>query len=135
MGLRFKGVQKAINSCDRMERSFGETAGATAQGAAEHLYAESQIQVPKKTGRLAASAFVKDIEGGGARRSSGVRYGDTALNVNGESYAAAVHEILKASHALPTKAKFVEDPLVQGVVDYKMIGIKECQRLVRKAFR
>lgn len=135
MGVRFVGLQKAINGFTRLEENIQDAAGEGVDDGIELVYEQSQIEVPKDTGRLAKSARRVPRKQSGPVRSKGLRYGDGALNSNGESYAAAVHEILKASHAAPTKAKFVEDPLWQNIKGTKKATGDAAQRAVRKSFR
>lgn len=139
MGMRVLGMRKAINRFGKLETELEKAAGDTAEGSARDLYRESQIQVPKKTGQLAASGRYVIHSASGFRRSWGVKYGYDVADSPEESvldYAAAVHEILKASHAAPTKAKYVEDPLYEGARSaYKRIGKVQCKQAVRRAFR
>lgn len=138
MGMRILGLQKAINSCERFEKALGEAAQDGVDGSTDILYRESQVQVPKKTGALAESGRRVAHSSSGPRRSKGIKYGYQTPDSSDESvldYAAAVHEILKASHAAPTKAKFVEDPLVQGIGDYKIKVREAVNRHKKRSFR
>lgn len=136
--MRILGLQKAINGCDRLEKNLEEAAQDTVDAGTEVLMKESQIQVPKKTGQLAKSARYIFRKKSGPRRIKSVKYGYQLPDSSDETvldYAAAVHEILKASHASPTKAKYVEDPLVQNVPSYKKSGVVAAKKAVRKSFR
>jgi len=138
MGMSVKGLQKAINGCTALENKLGGAAQDTVDDSTDHLYEESQIQVPKKTGKLAASGRKILHKTSGPRRSAGIKYGEDVPDSSDEDvldYAAAVHEILKASHASPTKAKYVEDPLVEGVTEYKRAGVTACKKAVRESFK
>ena len=138
MGLRILGVQKAINRFTKLEHELEDVAGETAEESAKHLYRESQVQVPKKTHALAASGRFIIRSASGPKRSWAVKYGYQVPDSSDEAvldYAAAVHEILKASHKPPTKAKYVEDPLVQGIRSYKRAGTVEAKKAVKKVFR
>lgn len=136
--MRVKGLQKAINGCTRLERNLGVAAGETAKEGCELLFKRSQVEVPRKTGQLGGSGRYVIHRAGGYHRTRSVKYG---YNVNDSpiesvlDYAAAVHEILKASHKPPTKAKFVEDPLFQGIRSYKQFGKIAAKKAVRKSFR
>ena len=123
-----------IAGTEKLKDELEEAAGETVDKSTDVLMFESQIQVPREHGTLAASARKTHRDMSGPTRSMGVKYGEGALNSNGESYAAAVHEILKASHALPTKAKYVEDPLVEGIKRYKSIAIMACEKAVGRSF-
>lgn len=139
MGMRILGLQKAMNSCDRFALDLQDVAGKTAERSArEHLYPESQIQVPKKTNALARSGRFIIRSAAGPFRSWSVKYGFNVPDSSSEEvldYAAAVHEILTANHAPPTKAKFVESPLIQGIRSYKRVGKEEAMKSVKKSFR
>jgi hypothetical protein len=138
MGMRILGLQKAMNSCDRFEKELMEAAQDGVDKSTDDLYDESQVQVPKKTGKLAESGRRVAHSSSGPRRSKGIKYGYQVADSSDEEvldYAAAVHEILKASHASPTKAKFVEDPLVQGIKGYHHHVREAVNRHKRKAFR
>ena len=135
MGFKIVGFQKAINGFTRLGENIQDAAGEGVADGIELVYEQSQIEVPKETGKLAKSARRVPRKQKGPVRSKGLRYGDGALNSSGESYAAAVHEILKASHAAPTKAKFVEDPLWQNIKGTKKATGDAAQRAVRKSFR
>jgi hypothetical protein len=77
------------------------------------LFPETQKRVPKKSGRLEETGHVAP---GDKKGSYKVVYGDSSTNNDSMvDYAAAVHEIEKAKHAPPTGAKFVEEPLKEGV--------------------
>jgi hypothetical protein len=134
MGLKVKG-KIASKRFAKLEEQLGEAAQETVDRSTASLMKVSQVQVPKETGQLANSAIYVEHLSVGPRRIKSVRYGDTALNSNGESYAAAVHEILKASHKQPTKAKYVEGPLLEGIPTYKKFGTYECRKVVRKIFK
>ena len=123
-----------IEGTERLKHEMEDAAGETVDKGTDLLMFASQMQVPRATGELAASAKKKEHSMTGPRRIMGVHYGGGALNSNGESYPAAVHEILKASHPLPTKAKYVEDPLVENIKQYKSISAMACQKAVGRAF-
>lgn len=135
MGARFVGFQKAINGFTRLGENIQDAAGEGVNKGIDLVYDQSQVEVPKETGRLKKSGRKVPRKSTGPTRSKGVRYGDGALNSQGESYAAAVHEILKARHDAPTKAKFVEDPLVQNVPATKKATANAAQDAVRRSFR
>jgi hypothetical protein len=134
MGLTIKGEKVTKQRFAKLEERMGDAAQGTVDRSVAWLMKRSQFEVPKNTGLLANSAFIRVHDHSGPRRSSGARYGDAALNTSGESYAAAVHEILKASHAPPTKAKYVEGPLLEGIPVFKNFGKFECRKQVRKTF-
>lgn len=135
MPMKIKGEKATKQRFARFEDRLGDAAGETVDRGTAWLMKRSQIEVPKQTGTLANSAFYVDHITSGPRRIKGVLYGEGALNTSGESYAAAVHEILKASHAPPTKAKYVEGPLLEGIPIFQKFGTFECRKVVRKTFK
>lgn len=138
MGMRILGVQKAINRFDKFEGELETAVQETAEESAINLYQKSQFFVPKKTGALAASGRFVIHSNVGAHARWGVKYGYQVPDSSDESvldYAAAVHEILKASHKSPTRAKFVETPLFQSLINYRKFGGEECRKAVKRSFR
>lgn len=135
MGMRVKGLIKAMNGCDRLVKEMPRAAGDGVDDSVDNLMKKSQRQVPKETGALAETAHIVNHITGGYKRSKGVRYGQPGEGEGIIDYAAAVHEILKASHKSPTKAKYVEDPLVQGVPYDKRAVKKAVKSAVRRSFR
>lgn len=135
MGMKIKGHVKAINGIGRVIDTLPDETSKGIEKSTRKLYTDSQVQVPKKTTALANSAHYVEHSTTGAKRSRGVRYGEPGEGEGVIDYAAAVHEILKAHHAPPTKAKYVEDPLVQGIPEYRRYLGESSQRAVRRAFR
>lgn len=135
MGMEVKGWDEANRGFNKLKSELPDAAGDAVDDSVDVLYDASQIQVPKKTGDLAASAKEIAHSQSGSRRSKGIRYGDGALNSSGESYAAAVHEILKASHAPPTGAKYVEQPLVENIKTYSALAADHSEDAVRRSFK
>lgn len=134
MGMEIRGYDEADRGLEKLKEELGEAAQDGVDDGTDLLMDESQIQVPKKTGALSGSAEFVEHSNSGPKRSRGVKYGRTALNDQGESYAAAVHEILKASHAPPTKAKYVEAPLVENIKTYGRFTAAACRRAVGRSF-
>lgn len=135
MGMKLKGEKKAIQGFTKMKRILPDEVGKGVETCTRLLYRQSQIQVPKKTRALANTAHFVEHLTTGYKRSRGVRYGEPGEGEGIIDYAAAVHEILKASHAAPTKAKYVEDPLVAGIPRYKGYLATASKRAVRRSFQ
>lgn len=128
-------MQKAINGFDRLVENIQDAAGDGVDDGIDVAFAQSEIEVPKETGALLATGMKIVDSATGPTRSKAFRYGEPGEGPGVIDYAAAVHEILKASHAPPTKAKFVEDPLVQSIPATKVATIKAAKKAVRKSFR
>lgn len=83
---------------------------------AEEIMTVSLEEVPKEEGVLARSARIMPIERTERTRSITFGYGfGDEVNSDGRvagDYAVPVHERLEAKHAPPTKAKFLEDPVI-----------------------
>jgi hypothetical protein len=114
MGLKFNGLEEFRNSFQRLRDRGSETVDeAVKTYVVEDLYPETATRVPKKTGALLGTAVVSPGEKQGSWK---LTYGNSATeNDSAVDYAAAVHEIETARHAAPTGAKFVEEPLKEGV--------------------
>lgn len=85
--------------------------------AAHDIMAVSEVEVPKDTLTLYGSRFVDVPESNGVTVSVTLGYG-RGVEVNPKTgriaaeYAVPVHEIMEAHHEPPTKAKFLEDPVL-----------------------
>ena len=134
MGMRVRGLKKADNAFARMEKNMPGAVADTCNDSAKLLLAKSQLEVPRKTNALADTGRVTEVSAGGVHQARGVKYGDSEVDGVGVDYAAAVHEILKASHP-QGKAKYVEDPLIQSIKEYKEIGAVNMKKLVKRSFR
>lgn len=106
MGFKIdtKGLQAKIK---RASEEMPKAVDAATKEHIEAVFAETKILVPKKTGALLSTGKVQKNETTADHSSYSIVYGGGEVD-----YAAAVHEILKASHAQPTQAKYVEEPLV-----------------------
>lgn len=135
MGFKLSGYMETTRKFNHFRREIQDAAGEGAQKSSGELYRDSQKQVPRDTNALASSGRYIYHSQSGPRRSTGIKYGYPGEGDNILDYAAAVHEILKASHAPPTKAKYVEDPLVQGIPVYKSLSALACRGAVKRSFR
>lgn len=84
---------------------------------AQDVMKDSLVEVPKESGVLARSARIMPIEETPKSLSItfGYGFGDEVSPETGyvaAEYAVPVHEILEAIHPPPTKAKYLEDPLL-----------------------
>lgn len=115
------GISVTILGIDRLMAKLA-TAGVLAEVAtggalyrvANRIFAESQREVPVDTGTLRASGHVTLPEKRGAETVVTIGYGGPA-----QAYAFWVHERLDLHHAPPTKAKYLEDPVVRGQATFK----------------
>lgn len=107
----------------RVEAAARNTGRTLAQG----VFADTQREVPKDTGALAASGRM-DENTGGSVFTWNIQYGNSNVDRIGVYYAAAVHE-RAARHAAPTKMKFVEDPMVRSTPLWQ----RSIARAVRRA--
>lgn len=72
-----------------------------------HIILRASLKlVPRASGDLAATGRV-EVSGSGMGTRAVVGYGGPAPSGNYVDYAAAVHEILTAAHAPPTRAKYL----------------------------
>ena len=97
-----KFPEKARQIDKLLQRTFDEVM--------EKVYNESQVLVPVKTGALKRSGkVVKRPIGASGMPESSVTYGNGSVD-----YAIVVHEDLQVTHADPTRAKYLEIPLVEN---------------------
>lgn len=90
-----------------------EAAKAAEQGIyqeAQVAFGDSQVEVPVDTGALRASGQVHPPRTEGSWIIVEITYGGAA-----SAYAEIVHEDLTAAHAAPTKAKYLETPVMRRV--------------------
>ena len=91
-----------------LQRLIGEYPRETAQGMVQELesvMAESQLECPVDKGILVATGAVEDPVITPGSITCGLGYGT--------NYGIHVHERLDVFHMPPTKAKFLEDPLMR----------------------
>lgn len=134
MGFKMVGLEDANKGFNILKREMETAAGDTVKDGTDVLYDQSQIQVPVDTTALKNSGRRIYHSQTGPKRSMGIKYGFSGEGPNIIDYAAAVHEIIKASHVSPTKAKYVEDPLVQNIGEYKSISAMACKKAVGRSF-
>lgn len=134
MGMEVRGWEDANRGFNNLKKRLEDAAGEAVKDSTDILYDESQIQVPVETGWLKSSGRRIYHSQTGPSRSMGIRYGYPGEGPNVLDYAAAVHEILKASHKSPTKAKYVEQPLVENIRNYMRVSVMACERAVSEAF-
>jgi hypothetical protein len=88
------------------------------------IFAESQVEVPVDTATLKASGRVNEptIEGDEMVCVLGYGYGEELNPKTGKmarGYAIPVHERMEVHHDAPTKAKFLEDPVLAYIRDFE----------------
>ncbi|NBV35312.1 MAG: hypothetical protein EBR81_16360 [Proteobacteria bacterium] len=76
----------------------------------QKVFAESQVLVPVDTGALKASGrIVRETDRRGKATSQYVTYGNDNV-----TYAVQVHEDMGVRHTAPTRAKYLEVPLMSN---------------------
>ncbi len=116
------------------EKNFEDAFEDAANAHIEVVFAQTQIRVPKETGRLAETGRVEHNSSGRRHVSNSIWYGEPGEGEGIVDYAAAVHEILSASHNPPTGAKFVEVPLIQSASVAKVLLEVAARRAKKKSF-
>lgn len=109
MGFKMS-TKETLAKFDKAEKEFPDAIGVTVEEHVTDVFAETQVLVPKLTHALEATGKIKKNESGNNKFSFSIWYGGGEVD-----YAAAVHEILRASHEPPTQAKYVEQPLIESV--------------------
>ncbi len=105
---QMKSVEQSFR---RLIDTIGANSPAAVEAALQPIFDRSQELVPKKTGALKNSGFLKVSPGlkGSARGEVG--YGKAGV----PPYAAIVHEDLDAQHASPTQAKYLEQAVNENL--------------------
>lgn len=119
MGIRMKGLIKAQNSFERLRKNLPREVGRATKDHTEAVFKVTQRRVPKKTTALMRTGIIVPNITSGYRRSYSIWYGEPGEGPGIIDYAAAVHEILKAKHAPGTGPKFVEQPLITSIPEFK----------------
>lgn len=110
------------------------------------IMAEANDQVPKETGVLARSAFISGKDSTqGFNLTFGFGFGDEVNPIThrlASDYAVPVHEIMEgvggrsgtgAHHEPPTKAKFLEDPVLEfAPMVQKMLSVHMKEESISK---
>lgn len=119
-------ITQTLRRVDKTIKEFPDMIGAAVDVHVNNVFAETQIRVPKKTTALQQTGKIVRNPAGKNRYSYSIWYGGGDVD-----YAAAVHEILRASHASPTQAKYVEQPLIESIGMAK----KNIRSAARKAIK
>lgn len=77
------------------------------------IFEESQRIVPRNTGDLANSGYLEVVSGRTGNIWVDMGYGRN----NTPDYAVYVHEMVQIPHKAPTQAKFLEQPVNEGLGD------------------
>jgi hypothetical protein len=134
-GLKWKGDLRALNGFERLKDNMPETLDDGLTRCVRVAFRTSQVMVPKKTTALQKTGVINDTEGRGSRRSKSFTYGQPGEGDGIIDYAAAVHEILRANHAAPTQAKYVEAALLENLPDYDRLFRNSLRKAVKEAFK
>ena len=94
----------------QMSMEINDMVRSTVEEVVQKVFDESQLLVPVNTGALRASGEIVNEQASmdGTFTSSYVSYGE------GLTYAVRVHEDLDMYHNAPTRAKYLEIPLIQN---------------------
>lgn len=117
-GPRFGFKTQASGPFEGMGQRIVAGAADGLAAVAIRIMEESLIQCPVETGTLKRSARYEMAEEvtGKVEVRLGYGYGEEINPITrrpASDYAVPVHEILEAYHEPPTKAKFLEDPLLE----------------------
>lgn len=100
-------------------RELTREVGRTLYAEANDIFDRSQDIVPIDTGALRSSGLVNQPEVNGEEVSVLIQYGGAAA-----PYAVIQHENLEYFHEPPTQAKYLEQPMVERVEQFRA-GIRE----------
>lgn len=116
MGFEIRGLDETIRKFEIAKEKAEDNVDKRVHDTMKDVFAETQRRVPKETMALMRSGRIeKDDETG----VESIVYGNSDTEGVGVYYAAAVHEILDATHAPPTGPKYVELPLIEAIPDFK----------------
>jgi len=123
--IPLKSTKQLMDGLKRFQKSFPEEiAKATARCVAYDIIKPSVRECPVKTGVLRASVFIDDPV---------VRDGNLSIGFGyTRYYSVYVHENLDSYHKPPTKAKFLEDPMMRAVPNIANSIMKETLRIVER---
>lgn len=109
--IRFTGEKRVFAAMRRSANGAQSGSVRAARKLMHAVYVQSQIEVPVETASLKNSGRVVEDMGKRTFKVS-IIYGSPIGIRDSSKYAVYVHEDLSKKHAPPTKAKFVEDPLM-----------------------
>ena len=134
MGIKFD-TSKLEKQLRGAMKHFDDHGDKAVEDTAQDIYDETQVRVPKETGALAGTGRIERNTRGPHEFSRSIWYGEPGEGPEIIDYAAAVHEILDAQHASPTGPKYVEQPLIEAIPDFKKTVAEEMQKAVKEAFK
>lgn len=134
MGIKFRteNLKKTLKKADKV---FDDHAEQAVKDETQDVFDETQVRVPKDTTALQNTGKIEENKRGKHVFSRSIWYGDPGEGDEIVDYAMAVHEILDATHAPPTGAKYVEQPLIESAEEFKKIVAKEMEKAVKEAFK
>lgn len=134
MGMEFKTtvVKKQLRNAHDV---FDDAASDALEEGMEDIFLETQVRVPKETTALMNTGKVEENPKPKHVFSRSIWYGEPGEGEGVIDYAAAVHEILDARHSPPTSAKYVEQPLIEGIDNLKEKLAEKMKEAVKEAFK
>lgn len=107
MELEVRGVDEALARLERIKNDMPRSAAEAMRLGAGAVYATSQLQVPRRTGALAASGEISGlVDEGDGSRAIHINYGGGLL-----SYSRLVHYNNRTVTHRIGNAYFVTDPM------------------------
>ena len=110
LSVYFTGISEFVAKMESWTPAVEVAGVQTLYRLANEVFAESQIQTPVDTGTLRSSGHVTPPVAAAGHIVVEIGYGGAA-----REYAYWVHERLDLHHAPPTKAKYLEDPVVAAI--------------------
>lgn len=134
MGMKFN-TNKLQKQLRKASKPFDDHASNAVKEHVDEVFDETQVRVPKKTTALQNTGQVVENQAGKHQASRSIWYGEPGEGEGIVDYAKAVHEILDAEHSPPTGPKFVEQPLIESVGDFKKKTAEEMEKAAKEAFK
>lgn len=135
MGIKMTGMREAQSGFRDLKEKYQEHVNDAVREHIEEVFRQTQVRVPRETGRLAGTGLIEPQSTTGTNIRWAIWYGEPGEGPYTIDYAAAVHEILKAKHAAPTGAKYVEQPLIESIPQARETIGREMQKAVKGAFK
>lgn len=134
MGIKFN-TDKLQGQLRKASKPIDDHAEEAVKDEVKEVFDETQVRVPKKTTALQQTGRIEENNRGAHVFSRSIWYGEPGEGEGIVDYAAAVHEILDANHASPTGPKYVEQPLIESIPDFKKTVGEEMEKAMKEVFK
>jgi hypothetical protein len=113
-----KATKTLEQSLHQIFAEFDEVTTDVILDAMQPTFEKAKIYVPKKEGKLLASAYL-EAEKYRQHRGTGMRVAIGFARDGDPPYALYVHEMVELQHAAPTRAKYLEAAVMEDLTDIR----------------